>query len=660
MSRVFSILCMLLVWGAVGAANASSKPGLSAPDIRAYGELPSISMLALSPSGQRIAYRMHQDGKHYAVVFSLKENRLIASLDLEEITPKRMHFATENELVLIGSVVRRLMGYRDKVDWSAGYAFNIQKNKVRPLLTPGDEIYQYQTGLGRIIGLSPDKKFVYMPALVPDSRNDYSPRRSLMAVELDSPGRPKVHFKGRNSSKDFLVDKQGEVIVHELFDQERNLHRILARRGEEWAEVYRNETEIQEVDLVGLTPDMQSIVLTGYSAGSRRSELYMLDIATSELIEVSDGATKLDVDHVYYGLNREVLGIRYAGFSPTYQFFDRNLNQRMSEILSVFPEHSVWLRDWSDDRKHLVVYVEGSQVVGSYYKFSVGEPPQHIADQRPNIVADDINPIGKIHLAARDGLTIPTLLTIPRDRVESMKNLPAVMMPHGGPASFDKLGFNYKAQALASRGYLVIQPQFRGSKGFGLDHYLAGQGEWGKKMQDDLTDALAALVDRGMVNPERVCIVGASYGGYAALAGGAYTPELYRCVVSINGVSDLDEMLRDEKRQHGKEHWVVAYWGQQMADGEATRERLREVSPAFYAEAFHAPVMLIHGEDDMTVPLEQSRIMRKKLKRAKKAVQLIELEGETHHLVKSETRLQMLESMVSFVDEHLQVENPVH
>ena len=119
-------------------------------------------------------------------------------------------------------------------------------------------------------------------------------------------------------------------------------------------------------------------------------------------------------------------------------------------------------------------------------------------------------------------------------------------MPHGGPASFDRADFDWKAQFFASRGYVVLQPQFRGSTGFGADHQAAGDGEWGRKMQDDLDDGVAFLVGQEIVDPERICIVGSSYGGYAALAAGAFSPDLYSCHVSINGVSDIRAMLRDD------------------------------------------------------------------------------------------------------------------
>lgn len=172
-------------------------------------------------------------------------------------------------------------------------------------------------------------------------------------------------------------------------------------------------------------------------------------------------------------------------------------------------------------------------------------------------------------------------------------------------------------------------------------------------MQDDLTDSLQLLVSKGYVDPARVCIVGASYGGYAALAGGAFTPDLYQCVVSINGVSDLAEMLRIEKRDHGKSSWVVNYWEGSMANGKATKEMLNSVSPINYVEKFKAPVLLIHGQNDETVPIRQSKSMYKKLKGEDKTVVFKELKNENHHLQSSETRMEMLEAMVSFVEKHL-------
>lgn len=172
-------------------------------------------------------------------------------------------------------------------------------------------------------------------------------------------------------------------------------------------------------------------------------------------------------------------------------------------------------------------------------------------------------------------------------------------------------------------------------------------------MQDDVTDGVKALIAIGMADPDRICIVGASYGGYAALAGGAFTPELYACVAAIAPVTDLPRMLIDERRDRGRDHWVVAYWERVIGDLSEERDFLKEISPVNHAEAFEAPVLLIHGRDDTVVPMVQSRRMRNALRNADKSVELMELRGEDHWLSTSETRLETLRALEVFLARHL-------
>jgi dipeptidyl aminopeptidase/acylaminoacyl peptidase len=235
-----------------------------------------------------------------------------------------------------------------------------------------------------------------------------------------------------------------------------------------------------------------------------------------------------------------------------------------------------------------------------------------------------------------------------------------VLLPHGGPAARDVDGFDWLAHALASRGYAVLQPNFRGSDGFGKAWEQAGHGEWGiGVMQHDLTDGVAALVAAGIADPERVCVVGASYGGYAALAGATFTPELYRCAAAIAGVADLAIMLSFERNTAGAASTTLSYWRMAMgvdetgAESGSVTERLRAASPAAHAERVRAPVLLIHGRDDTVVPITQSRLMERALAAAGKDVQLVELDGEDHWLSGATTRLETLKVLDAFLAEHL-------
>jgi dipeptidyl aminopeptidase/acylaminoacyl peptidase len=205
-----------------------------------------------------------------------------------------------------------------------------------------------------------------------------------------------------------------------------------------------------------------------------------------------------------------------------------------------------------------------------------------------------------------------------------------VVMPHGGPERRDFMTFDVAVQYLAARGYAVFQPNFRGSSGWGKSFAESGYGEWGRKMQSDISDGLKAVVDAGLVDPGRVCIVGASYGGYAALAGVSLTPELYRCAVSTAGISDLKAFVNWRKAMYGADSGGYTYWLDAIGDPATAADRLTATSPINLVSSIKAPLLLIHGSDDGIVPLSQSEAMMRALDKAGKPTKLIVFEGEGH------------------------------
>lgn len=253
---------------------------------------------------------------------------------------------------------------------------------------------------------------------------------------------------------------------------------------------------------------------------------------------------------------------------------------------------------------------------------------------------------------ARDGLEIPAYVTMPPGAPKDAR-LPLVVLPHGGPRARDIYDFDYMAQFLATRGYAVLQPQFRGSSGFGDDFTKAGKGEWGGKMQTDLLDGVAALADGGEVDPARVCIVGASFGGYAALAGATLFPDAYRCAASIAGIGDLAQLMLEEGRLYGRQSGSA----QALRDdlGSADRAKVLAMSPARQAASATIPILLIHGEKDTVVLPAQSERMAEALKAAGKAHELVMLKDENHYLTCSSTRTQTLEAVERFLAKHLPV-----
>jgi dipeptidyl aminopeptidase/acylaminoacyl peptidase len=256
---------------------------------------------------------------------------------------------------------------------------------------------------------------------------------------------------------------------------------------------------------------------------------------------------------------------------------------------------------------------------------------------------DTIAPARKVSIAAGDGTILPALLTLPLDPPAGPIGF--VVLPHGGPNAHDSLQFDWIVQFIASRGYGVLQPQFRGSSGYGSAFQRAGYREWGGRMQDDVTDATRWLIDQKLADPKRLCIVGSSYGGYAALTGAAQHPDLYRCVAAIAPVTDVEKLL------HDREHIEFV---------EANRNRIAGTSgtvgipsPVDLAGAISAPVLLIHGKRDFTVPVAHSEEMAARLREAGHKPVVVYIDDSDHFFSHPGGRLQALKALDSFLNANL-------
>lgn len=252
-----------------------------------------------------------------------------------------------------------------------------------------------------------------------------------------------------------------------------------------------------------------------------------------------------------------------------------------------------------------------------------------------------------IRYTARDGLSVPAYLTLPVGRQPG--KLPLIVMPHGGPYGVrDTLDYNREVQFLANRGYAVIQPNFRGSDSYGEDYYKKGEGQIGRAMQDDLDDAVDWLAKEGIADATRVCIIGSSYGGYAALWGVIRNPERYRCAASFAGVTDFVTQLKYSKK--GMESRHARKW-QDIVRGDEDF-KLDTVSPAKNAGKLTRPILLTHGDDDNVVPISQFNMMVAALKKAGKAAESHVYENEGHGLDEPANQKDWLERLEAFLDAH--------
>ncbi len=618
--------------------------------VEVYGLDPIVSDMKLSPNGELIAYTKYTEGKRVIFVVSLSGGGIVTAFDATKDKLRGYQFWGEKYLVINKSITTRFAGYRGEYEYYVSFATNLETGETEQLLRGDNRLFWPQLNLTDIVAAAEEGNVVMSARFGEFADVAYY---ELQQIDLETGRRVETIAKGTKDTIDWFIGKNEVVYAREEYSNSKNMHQILVEREGEWIALFEQETEIRNRVFDGLSPDEKALFFIDtdpsgeFEAGYHMS---LQDGSSSAPVFFKQGA---EIDSVLKNKNGAVYGVKYSGLTPSYNFYDADLDDDIDKQVRGLPGNSVHIVSVSDDFLKMLILIDGAGTSGSYYLLDrAKEGLRFLADMRPNIPDESVAAVVAFNVEARDGLNIPTLLTVPAG-IEIPKKLPAIMMPHGGPASYDQVDFDYWAQFFANRGYLVIQPNFRGSTGFGQSHRLAGDGKWGQEMQTDLSDALDYLVKRGAVDPERVCIVGGSYGGYAALAGGAFTPDLYKCVVALAPVSDLPVMLNDEKAQYGNDHWVVAYWNRVIGDRKEDRDKLKAVSPARHADKFQAPVLLLHGDDDTTVPMRQSKLMRTALKRAKKSVELVTLKDEDHYLSNQKTRLQALKAMGEFVDENL-------
>ena len=406
--------------------------------------------------------------------------------------------------------------------------------------------------------------------------------------------------------------------------------------GGEWKVFHttrlREMREQVDYAAIGASDQAGKYFVLAQPPGHDRVGVYLYDLANGQFGEPLAENAQFDINAARVSRDgKKLLHYCYVANVSVCEFADATTEAHMKGLRRYFQESAnVFVTDASEDGKTILVFVKGPSVAPSYFYYRVDAKRIEFVGLERNSLADKRLPTAAtVRWKTRDGRDLSGYLTKPPGAAET-SHLPLVVYPHGGPERRDRLDFDAYVQFFAARGYAVFQPNFRGSAGFGKEFASSGYGEWGRKMQDDVTDGLRALIDQGLVDPARVCIVGASYGGYAALAGITLTPDLYKCAVAMSGPSDLPAFMRWYQSEYGGDSKGADYWRRAIGDPSNSKERMREVSPVNLAKSVKADVLLIHGDRDYVVPIAQSRAMKKALDRAGRKTTLIELEDEGH------------------------------
>jgi dienelactone hydrolase len=632
-------VCAVMLGGTVNAATV--------PPLSAYGTLPQTEALAMSPNGEMFASVGTRPEGRVLLAQNLK-GEAVAATRLNDAKIAGIDWAGNDHVIAYWhSTIRQDIGLpREEV--IQAIVLNVKTKKVTVLPAPSDS---YINILGGHYGFVEEggEWFGYY-ALYPLERGLPKPA-SLYKIGLDSGATSKVASvsAGRSNRRDWVIDTAGRVIATSEYDEENGNWTV---RGSDSSKVIASGRSIYGFNLVGLGRTPGTVLIITEDDQSM-SELNLADGSRSVIASSSGNAL------IFSPTTRLlVAGTMAAGEHNQLVVFDPGLSQRMKSIEGAFPGAKLLLSSVSADLTKIVVYVEIGPKTGTYHLIDFNTMQAIVlAHTRSGIPDDAIGTSEAVEYRAGDGLTIGSILTLPPGGTRS--NLPLVVLPHQEPESVDTIGFNWLAQAFASRGYAVLQPNSRGSAGHGAEFRNAGFGQWGRRMQTDLSDGVAALAARGIIDPRRVCIVGHFYGGYAALAGVTLQHGIYRCAAAYGGIAHPPRLLHNLDGSEWTET-VKRYWRAFFGVGMHEYGAPNEISPLVHAAEADAPILLIQGQDDTIVDMEHIEEMEAALKRAGKPVELLKLKGEDHWLSHSATRLQMLEAMMAFVQKYNPAETPTH
>jgi dipeptidyl aminopeptidase/acylaminoacyl peptidase len=643
---------MLKLLATASMALALSLGSAGAAPIEAYGRLPSLESVDISPDGTTLALIATVNDERRIIVRTLAGD-VIASATVGLRKVRNVAWADADHVVIEASTTTAIEDTTYVGEMWQAASLNVRTGDFKQLPVKAlDTVLNIVQGRMQP-GMDGSRSVLYTPLYVTVAGNMQrkSGHLDLFKIDLDSGIARRVQM-GDNNTYDYLAKSDGTVLARASYDEREHADNAVwtlsLRKGSGWMPVMTATNTVETPSLWGLSVDGKSVIIDTWDAAEKLWRPTSVSLADGK---VGDYIGPPRDQSPLIGADGVVLAFSHVGEFVEYDFVDPRLKALWPAYRGAFKGQQVNLVSWTPDFRKLVLFVNGNATSGGYYiADTVAKRVDPIGAAYPKVTPADVAPVRYVRYAAADGLPIEGVLTLPRGKAE--KDLPLIVLPHGGPRARDDANFDWWSQALASRGYAVLQPNFRGSTGYGHDFKEAGYGEWGAKMQTDLSDGVTYLAKQGIIDPKRVCIVGASYGGYAALAGPTLQKGVYRCAVSVAGVSDLSKLMQDDIIRYGERNGSVRDMKRLFAVESASDPKLDTRSPAAQAGKADAPILLIHGKDDTVVPFAHSQKMASALKSAGKPYEFVVLDGEDHWLSKSATRLQMLTATVTFLEKN--------
>lgn len=630
-----------------GIAHAQSD----APPLEVYGGSPAIEHIQLSPDGEMLARVRVADERREIVINRLADGARLFSSDAGTIKVRDLRWVGNGRILVVTSQTRDVPALAiPRSELFFGQLIDLSTGRITQVFDRTPDV------LAVLYGPASVRATTQGEALFVRGVNIRTENIDLHRIDLRT-GRGRTVAYMDHTTEDHVLDGDGKVIAISRYDDRTGRWALRLPDGQNYRDAWTVEAPLDSPTLHGQGRSPRTIIVNADRPDLSSAESDY--IQTWFEVDIDNGAwTRLPFEHhpdflIHHPATGLLIGAgRVEATGVRYEFLDPDASARWQLVERAFAERNPELVSWSDALGRIVVFTETAEA-GQFHLVDFARGAADIiADAYPAISPDHVGEVRPVQYLAQDGQRIHGYLTLPPGASDP-DSLPLVVLAHGGPAARDVAGFDWWAQAMASRGYAVLQANFRGSTGYGRAFLEAGYGEWGGRMQTDLSDGVRWLAAEGIIDASRVCIVGASYGGYAAMAGLTLDQGVYRCGVSVAGVSDLRRMVNRESRQERhRDSQTVRYWNRSMGAARLNDRALDDRSPAHLAARIDGPLLLIHGRDDTVVPIEQSRIMADALRRAGKPVELIEMAGEDHWLSQSATRRRMLSETMRFLEAH--------
>jgi len=628
-----SVACAVLALS-LGAGRIEAAPLPDAVPVDIFAMLPAVERPSLSPDGTKLAAKIAVGGRQLLVVQSIFGTEKPAAVGDDKIDINWWSWVNDGWLVVGVGDEQRVYDEQVYVTRILGVSANMQQinsiDRGDSGIDADDVIWIARDGSPRVL-LSRQTGLTIDSGWYP----------SVYSVDV-STGKAKRVVDAMDDVWDWDADAAGNVRFGVIWRDGKKRGVVYRASGSDRFErVMLGKREEDAIPTPKIFRANGSAVAFADEDG--RDGVYELSLPSFALGKKLFGSDRYDVDGMYVNQRGDdIAGIEVTEKRSRVEWLDPIFKGIQQDLDKTVGPGNAEIISWSRDQSKLLVRISTPSQTGAlYYWDTRGARMQRIGWYNATLQSRSLSPVKTIEYKARDGTPIEAILTLPRGR--EPKKLPLIVMPHGGPGARDSEEYDWWAQFLAEQGYAVIQPNYRGSTGYGNAFKDMGEGQWGLKMQDDLLDAIDWAAKEGIADPKRVCIVGASYGGYAAMRGAQRDGARYRCAVSYAGISDLGAMLRYDRNFLGK--WVTDYWKKQVSDSKA-------VSPKFHAAEFGAPILIAHGAKDKRVPVKQSRMLTEELQKAGKPHEYLEQKQGDHHFSRAEDRLQFLKALKAFLDKH--------